>query len=47
MLMDHHPPSHYDAMQTISQKLREWSPAIFTGYNNLAFDEPLLRHAFY
>ncbi|WP_161594582.1 3'-5' exonuclease family protein [Marimonas lutisalis] len=25
----------------------EWSPAIFTGYNTLAFDEPLLRQAFY
>lgn len=34
-------------MQTIAQKLREWSPAIFTGYNTLAFDEPLLRQAFY
>ncbi|MFX0546123.1 exonuclease domain-containing protein [Roseovarius sp. S1116L3] len=47
MLTDPSLPSHYDAMQTIAQKLREWSPAIFTGYNTFAFDEPLLRQAFY
>jgi exodeoxyribonuclease-1 len=47
MLTDPSLPTHYDAMQTIAQKLREWSPAIFTGYNTLAFDEPLLRQAFY
>ena len=34
-------------MQSIAQKLREWSPAIFTGYDTLTFDEPLLRQAFY
>ena len=47
MLTDPSLPTHYDAMRTIAQKLREWSPAIFTGYNTLAFDEPLLRQAFY
>ncbi|WP_170364508.1 exonuclease domain-containing protein [Ruegeria arenilitoris] len=47
MLTDPSLPTHYDAMQTIAQKLRERSPAIFTGYNTLAFDEPLLRQAFY
>ncbi len=47
MLTDPSLPTHYEAMQTIAQKLREWSPAIFTGYNTLAFDEPLLRQAFY
>lgn len=47
MLTDSSLPTHYEAMQTIAQKLREWSPAIFTGYNTLAFDEPLLRQAFY
>lgn len=34
-------------MLRIAEKLREWSPAIFIGYNTLAFDEPLLRQAFY
>ncbi|MCC1481439.1 exonuclease domain-containing protein [Roseibaca sp. Y0-43] len=47
MLTDPSLPTHYEAMLTIAQKLREWSPAIFTGYNTLAFDEPLLRQAFY
>lgn len=47
MLTDPSLPTHYEAMLTIAQKLHEWSPAIFTGYNTLAFDEPLLRQAFY
>ena len=47
MLEDPSLPSHYEAMVRIAQKLREWSPAIFIGYNTLAFDEPLLREAFY
>lgn len=47
MLTDPSLPTHYEAMLAIAQKLREWSPAIFTGYNTLAFDEPLLRQAFY
>lgn len=47
MLTDSTLPTHYEAMLTIAQKLREWSPAIFTGYNTLDFDEPLLRQAFY
>jgi len=40
-------PSHYDMIWQIAAKLREWSPAIFTGYNTLSFDEPLLRQGFY
>jgi exodeoxyribonuclease-1 len=47
MLTDPSPPFYYNAMQSIAQKLREWSPAIFTGYDTLTFDEPLLRQAFY
>lgn len=47
MLTDPSLPTHYEAMRRIAQKLREWSPAIFIGYNTLAFDEPLLRQAFY
>ena len=47
MLTDPSLPTHYEAMRTIAQKLREWSPAIFIGYNTLAFDEPLLRQAFF
>lgn len=40
-------PSHYQMISAIRQKLVEWSPAIFIGYNSLEFDEPLLRQAFY
>lgn len=40
-------PSHYQAMRSIHQKLVEWSPAIFIGYNSIAFDEELLRQAFF
>jgi exodeoxyribonuclease-1 len=35
MLTDPSLPSHYEMMLQIAQKLREWSPAIFTGYNTL------------
>lgn len=47
MLTDPNLPSHYEMMLQIAQKLRDWSPAIFTGYNTLSYDEPLLRQAFY
>lgn len=47
MLADPSLPSHYVAMQTIAQRLRAWSPAIFTGNNTLSFDEPLMRQVLY
>ncbi|MDG1431650.1 MAG: exonuclease domain-containing protein [Paracoccaceae bacterium] len=47
MLTDSCLPSHYEMMLQIAAKLRDWSPAIFTGYNTLSFDEPLMRQAFY
>ena len=47
MLTDTTLPTHYEMMLQISEKLRQWSPAIFVGYNTLSFDEPLLRQAFY
>ncbi len=40
-------PSHYEMMCKLKDKLLEWSPAIFTGYNSIAFDEHLLRNSFY
>jgi len=39
--------SHYEATPKILAKLREWSPAIFIGYNSIHFDEELLRQAFF
>ena len=40
-------PTHYQAVREIRQKLMEWSPAIFIGYNSIAFDEELLRQALF
>ena len=40
-------PSHYNMIRQIRTKLLEWSPATFIGYNSLAFDEDLLRQAFF
>ena len=40
-------PSHYEMVRAIREKLIQWSPAIFVGYNSMAFDEELLRQAFY
>ena len=46
-LSDPETPSHYQMTSAIRQKLLEWSPATFIGYNSISFDEPLLRQAFY
>lgn len=40
-------PSHYEMMSAIRQKMIEWSPSTFLGYNTIEFDEHLLRHSFY
>jgi exodeoxyribonuclease I len=40
-------PSHYEAMQTIERKMREWGPSAYVGYNSINFDEKFLRQAFY
>ncbi|WP_408589300.1 exonuclease domain-containing protein [Novosphingobium sp.] len=40
-------PTHYSMVRAIRKKLLEWSPAIFVGYNSMAFDEELLRQAQY
>lgn len=40
-------PTHYTMVRAIRDKLLEWSPAIFVGYNSMAFDEELLRQAQY
>jgi exodeoxyribonuclease-1 len=45
MLTDASLPSHYEAMRRIHDQLTAWSPAVFIGFNSLAFDEALLRHA--
>ena len=40
-------PTHYEMVRAIKAKLKEWSPAVFIGHNSMAFDEKLLRQAFY
>jgi exodeoxyribonuclease-1 len=40
-------PSHYQMVRRIHRQLTAWSPALFIGYNAIAFDEHLLRQAFY
>ena len=47
MLTDPSLPSHYEAIRQIRAKLIEWSPAVFIGYNSIAFDEELLRQALF
>lgn len=47
MLTDPSLPSHFEAIREIRAKLLEWSPATFIGYNSIAFDEDLLRQAFF
>jgi len=40
-------PSQYDMARAIREKLLEWSPGTFIGYNSIRFDETLLRQIFY
>ena len=40
-------PSHYEMIMQVREKLAEWSPATFLGWNSISFDEELLRRALY
>jgi exodeoxyribonuclease-1 len=40
-------PSQYDMAMAIREKMLEWSPGAFIGYNSIRFDETLLRQTFY
>jgi len=40
-------PCHYEMIRTIREKLLDWSPSIFIGYNSMNFDEHLLRQALF
>jgi exodeoxyribonuclease-1 len=46
-LTDPNLPSHYEMVRAIRERLEEWSPAVFMGYNSLTFDEQLLRQALF
>jgi exodeoxyribonuclease I len=46
-LFDPSLPSHYEMVRRIREKFIAWSPALFVGYNSIAFDEHLIRQALY
>ena len=45
--LENTPDSYYSFAKKIREKLLEWSPAIFCGYNIFKFDEPFMRSMFY
>ncbi len=46
-LMDPSLPSWFEFSHEISDRIKRWAPATWTGYNTLAFDEEFLRQSFY
>jgi exodeoxyribonuclease-1 len=46
-LVDPALPTLLEFTQTISVLIQRWSPAIWTGFNSIRFDEEMLRLAFY
>lgn len=39
--------SHYDMVMKTRDQFTRWSPAMFTGFNSIRFDEEMLRHALF
>ncbi len=46
-LIDPALPSWFEFSHQISDLIKRWAPATWTGYNTLAFDEEFLRQSFY
>jgi len=46
-LVDPELPSLFEFTQDIAALIERWSPAIWTGFNSIRFDEEMLRQAFY
>jgi exodeoxyribonuclease I len=46
-LLDPELPSLFEFTQTIAALIARWSPATWTGFNSIHFDEEMLRQAFY
>lgn len=46
-LLDPSLPSLFEFTQDIAALIQRWSPAIWTGFNSIHFDEEMLRQAFY
>jgi len=40
-------PTHYEMMLVLKERLEGWSPAVFSGWNSISFDEEFLRYGFY
>ena len=47
MLTDPSLPSSFEFMQTIADLIDRWTPATWTGYNSISFDEEMLRQALF
>lgn len=47
LLTDPDLPSFYDMMGTVRERLENWGPTVFVGYNSMRFDEPMLQRAFW
>ena len=39
--------SHYDLIKEIKAKFKDWTPAVFFGFNSIQFDEEVLRKSFF
>ena len=39
--------SHYNLIEQLKKKFEEWSPACFTGFNSISFDEDVLRQGLF
>jgi len=46
-LTDPNLPSLFEFVQEIAALIARWSPATWTGFNSIHFDEEMLRQAFY
>lgn len=46
-LIDPELPSLFEFAQEVTEIVSRWSPAIWTGYNNIRFDDEMLRQLFY
>jgi exodeoxyribonuclease-1 len=46
-LLDPSLPTHYEAVGLIRNKLLQWSPAVFMGWNSIRFDEELVRQTLF
>jgi exodeoxyribonuclease-1 len=46
-LLDPALPTLFEFTQEIGSLIERWSPAIWTGFNSIRFDEEMLRQAFY